>query len=213
MINLYSSIDVYTAQLRDLESYIKQKPDSASAQFMLAYLYMVQDAKEAAAKRFETVAKLQPADTLSAQLAKALAPSDEHKQVQQTLVADTPPAQPLPPDPAPGVTPAADAQQPEPPAPPATMVGTWVATPDAKVKITLVLNQDGGFSWAVTQDSRTQTIQGKAGFKDEVLVLSQQDGPPLAGKITLDADTRNFSFKPPGSPDKADGLKFTREPG
>ena len=210
MINLYSGIDVYTTQLRDLESYVKLKPDSAPAQFQLAYLYLAQGAKQAAAKQFAAVAQLQPSDTLSAQLAKSLDPSPERQQIQKTMQAENIPPQPT-------TTPAADgqpaqvAQQPAPPPPPTKLVGTWTAAPDPKVKITLVLKADGEFSWSVTQDGRTQTIQGQAGYQDDVLILGQQDGPPLAGKITFDDAKKDFSFKPPGSADSVSGLNFTPE--
>ena len=208
MINLYSGIDVYTTQLRELESYVKLKPDSAAAQFELAYLYLSQGAKEAAGKQFALVAKQQPADTLSAQLAKTLDPTPERQQIQKTMTAQNT----TPPDPT--VAQTTDGQtvsgsaQPAPPPPPTKLVGTWTASPDPKVKITLVLKADGGFSWAVTQDGRTQTIQGQAGFQDDVLILGQQEGPPLAGKITFDEKKKDFSFKPPGAADDASGLNF-----
>ncbi len=218
LINLYSGIDVYTGQLRELESYVKLKPDSAPAQFQLAYLYLAQGAKEAAARQFGVVSKLQPADALSAQLAKTLDPSEEQKQIQKAMTAESNPPQPsaTPIDPA---APAATTAKPQPEkpqtaplAPPAKMVGTWIANPDPKVKITLVLSPTGEFSWGVTQDGRTQTIQGQAGYQDEVLILSQQDGPPLAGKITFDDEKKQFGFKPPGSPDDVPGLSFALEP-
>ena len=210
MINLYSGIDVYTSQLRGLENYVKLKPDSAAAQFELAYLYLSQGAKEAAGKQFAAVAKLQPADTLSAQLAKTLDPSPERQQIQKTMTAQNTPPQPTA-TPTQDGTAASGDSQPAPPAPPAHLVGTWTATPDPKVKITLVLKEGGEFSWAVTQDGRTQTIQGQAGFQDDVLILAQQEGPPLAGKITFDNAKKDFQFKPPGAPDDTSGLTFEPE--
>ena len=204
MINLYSGIDVYTTQLRELESYVKLKPDSAPAQFQLAFLYLSQGSKEAAAKQFDTVAQLQPADTLSAQLAKSLDPSPERKQVQKVMTADAPSPQPTNPPGAEGQPATGNAEQPAPPPPPKKLAGTWVASPDPKVKITLVLKEDGAFSWAVTQEGRTQTIQGQAGYQDDVLILGQQD--------TFDDAKNDFSFKPPGSADNVSGLKFEPEP-
>lgn len=210
MINLYSGIDVYTGQLRELESYVKLKPDSAPAQFQLAFLYLSQGAKEAAAAQFEKVAQLQPADTLSAQLAKTLDPSPERQKIQQTLTAEQPTAQPP-------ATTGTDVPAPSgeseaaPPPPPKKLVGTWTASPDTKVKITLVLKEDGAFSWAVTQDGRTQTIQGQAGYQDDVLILGQQEGPPLAGKVIFNEEKKEFSFKPPGSADNVTGLTFVPE--
>ena len=212
MINLYSGIDVYTSQLRELEEYIKQKPDSASATFELAYLYMAQGAKKAAARKFREVAALQPADKLSAQLAATLDPSSEQKATPQDTVAETPSPQPAPdPD---GKLP--EATPPSAPAPlPLRLVGNWTASPDPKVKIILALKENGEFAWAVTQDGRTQTITGSPGeaaYQDDVLVLSQKDGPPLTGKVVFDANGKEFSFTPAGTPDDASGLKFTLDP-
>ena len=211
LINLYPSIDVYTNQLRALEAYAKEKPDSASGQFLLGYLYMVQGDKPAAAARFATVARLQPQDKLPEQLARTLMPDEQQKKVQQTLAAETTPGPPATAD-QPAATAAAATQAPN-PRPRRSLVGTWTAKPDAKVTITLTLAADGNFSWAVTQAKRTQTIQGQAGFQDDVLVLGQgsRPGPPLTGKIQQDPAGGGFTFKPPGSPDKVAGLNFTKE--
>jgi tetratricopeptide (TPR) repeat protein len=223
LISLYSSADVYTEQLRALEAFARQKPDSAPARFLMGYLYVVQDNTAEAAREFEAVAKLQPKDALSAQLAKAFAPpTAERKQIQQALRGETPD------QPATGVTPGTtphaasaasgganvesggDAETHAPPPPPASMAGTWTSTPDAKVKISLVLTADGKFTWAVTEDDRTQTIQGQAGYKDDVLILGQDTGPPLTGKVVLDASKASFTFKPPGAK-TAPGLSFSRQ--
>ena len=108
-------------------------------------------------------------------------------------------AAPTPPSPA-GQAAADEGRTPAPPPLPADLVGTWTATPDAKVSITLVLVEDGGYSWAVTQASRTQTIQGRAGFQGDVLVLGQEQGPPLTGKVRLDPAGSAFSSSPPAPP-------------
>ena len=114
MINLYPDIDAYTNQLRALEAYVSEKPDSAPGQFLLAYLYLVQGDKPAAAQRFATVARLQPQDRLSDQLAKNLAPDEERQKVQQAMRAEAPPTPPSPagqpaaaesPNPGPAATP------------------------------------------------------------------------------------------------------------
>ena len=65
----------------------------------------------------------------------------------------------------------------------------------------------------MTEGGRTQTIQGQAGYQDDVLVLGQEEGPPLTGKVALRPDEGSFTFKPPGAPDDAAGLTFAREAG
>ncbi len=206
MINLYDSLETYTWQLRSLESYVDRNPNDASAEFLLGYHYLVQDHTDAAAERFAKASELRPDDPLSAKFAKALMP-------QQT---PPPPAPSLPSgealptsDVADDATTEAD-DAPVPP-PPAQMVGIWTANPDADVSITLTLDEIGDYSWSVTEANRTQTIQGQAGFQDEILVLSQSEGPPLAGAVTLDDSANAFVFRPTGAPADVEGLAFERQ--
>ncbi len=205
MVGLYPDVDTYTNQLRALEAASKEKPDAAPLQFLLAYHYMVQGHKPEAGEIFAKVAALQPKDTLSAKFAKTLGKVADLKAQQANAPA---------PAPADGnAAPNANANQPPPlAAPPTGYFGSWVANPADKVKINLTLSDDGGFTWAVTENGQTQTIQGKAGYseKDGILVLQQQDGPPLAGKVTLDPAKGTFAFKPPDAPATAPGLAFAK---
>jgi tetratricopeptide (TPR) repeat protein len=71
---LYADPNTYTAQLRDLETYIKQNPQSAPPIFLVSYHYLVGGHPDAARKGFEQAAKMEPNDKLSAQLAQSLTP-------------------------------------------------------------------------------------------------------------------------------------------
>ncbi len=123
LVGLYPSVDTYTAHLRALEAAAKQSPTVPAPQFLLAYFYLVQGNKEAAAAQFAQVARLQPQDTLSAKLAAALAPTSRPPApVASGAPATAPPA---------ASTAAPDNAQPPPP--PASLAGTWVARPDPKV--------------------------------------------------------------------------------
>src|SRR5262249_36292370 len=84
LAGLYPSIDVYTQQLRALESYCASNPKAASARFLLAALYMTQGGNDAAAAMLKQVVDLQPRDTLSTQLLSALTakPPDDAAQAQ-----------------------------------------------------------------------------------------------------------------------------------
>jgi hypothetical protein len=62
----------------------------------------------------------------------------------------------------------------------------------------------------VTQDGKSQTMQGWAGFQDEILTLAQEQGPPLIGKVTLDPAGNRLTFKPPGTPKAVAGLSFEK---
>src|SRR5262249_11972047 len=108
-----------------------------------------------------------------------------------------------------GAAPAAE-QTPPPPPPPAELAGAWKAQPAPDVTITLTLAADGAFTWTLSQKGKTESLQGQAGFQDNVLALNQEQGPPLVGKVTRDGGDK-FTFKPSGAPDSVKGLEFTRE--
>ena len=99
---------------------------------------------------------------------------------------------------------------PPPPAPPQNLQGQWSAKPNPKTSIALALNPDGTFAWTVTQDGKSQTIQGWAGYQDQILTLAQETGPPLVGKVTVDPAGNRFEFKPPGMPKAVTGLSFEK---
>ncbi len=238
MIGLYPDIDTYTNQLRALEAYARSNPGSASAQFLLAYQYLAQGNTEAAGTMFDRVVQLQPNDQLSASFVKlykkvaeqktALAAQTAQPAAAQpglaSAAAPTPPGQPTPAAPnqpatvaagqplPPGqaATPAEQPAQPElPPPPPTALVGSWKAQASPDVSIALTLQDDGQFGWEVDNKGQKQAISGHAGFKDGVLALLQEEGPPLVGKITQ-SDANKFVFAPEGAGDKAPGLTFTR---
>src|SRR5262249_29679007 len=72
MVGLYPDVETYIKQVRELEASLRQKPNDAAGRFLLAYHYMVQGHKEAAANEFQTVVRLETKDQLSARFAAAL---------------------------------------------------------------------------------------------------------------------------------------------
>jgi len=72
MRSLYPSAEVYTQQLRALETYRNENPKSADARFLLAYHYITCGYNDAAARELEAVTKLLPKDKLAAELLKAV---------------------------------------------------------------------------------------------------------------------------------------------
>ena len=88
MAGLYPSIEVYTAQLRSLEAFVKANPSSTAGRFVLGYHYLTQGHIDAAVAQFKQVAALAPQDKLSAQLARQFAKPGAEP--------DTPPAAPAP---------------------------------------------------------------------------------------------------------------------
>jgi hypothetical protein len=231
LVGLYPDVDTYTNHLRALEAYAKSTPNSAAAQFLLAYFYMVQGNNDAAGAQFERVVQLQPQDQLSKSFAKLYKKSADQpsltatvqptqslvqNQSQPVAAPDGPPqavvntSQPATTAPADG-GPATNqpSQETPPPPPPAELVGNWKAQPAPDVTIALAIQADGQFSWEVNTKGQKQTITGNAGFKDNTLALTQSDGPPLVGKVTQQGAS-SFLFAPPGAGDKGSGLTFTK---
>ncbi len=62
----------------------------------------------------------------------------------------------------------------------------------------------------MTQDGKSQTLEGWAGYQDQILTLAQEQGPPLVGKLTVDPAGNRFAFKPPGAPESVAGLSFEK---
>ena len=70
--SLYTNAEIYTKQLQALEQFVSEHPKDAAGCFVLAYHYLVIDARDAAAGRLQEVVKLQPKDGVSAGILKSL---------------------------------------------------------------------------------------------------------------------------------------------
>ena len=222
LAGLYPSIDVYTAQLRALESYVTVNTNAASPRFVLGALYLTQGNIDNAATQFKQVVALKPQDTLSAQIVQALTPSAQPAEAVAAQPSATTPAPAQPTTPAPVQPAAAPAQpataaQPEPPAGPplptgpvpAKLAGVWKARPTQGVAISLTLDDKGAFSWSVDDRGKAREFRGSSTFGDDTLALSPPDQPPMVGKVTLKDDT-HFRFVALGAPPTDPGLIFAR---
>jgi hypothetical protein len=89
------------------------------------------------------------------------------------------------------------------------LTGVWKATPNPKTTITLTRNADGTFTWDVNTNGQSKPIKGKSQYEDGVLGLTQENGPPLAGKVTWDGPNK-FNFRLVGNGSEDPGLNFTR---
>jgi hypothetical protein len=194
LISLYPNVEVYTQQLRALEQYRTQNPNDPSARFVLAYLYTCQGATDAAAAEYAALQKLMPNDPLIARLARSVSTPNGTPDV-------VPPAE----NPLANAAPATPASA----APAGNLVGTWKASPNANTTITLTYNADGTYTWDVTTNGKSKPIKGKAEYADGVLALTQENGPPLAGKVTWDGPNK-FNFRLVGNGSEDPGLTFTR---
>jgi tetratricopeptide (TPR) repeat protein len=127
---MYPDVDTYTGQLRALEGYVRSNPASAHARFVLAYQYLAQGHDPQAITQLKEVVKLQPGDTISAQIIAAFQPSGG---------TTPPPAEPAKPA-APGVE--------------GKLAGTWAASPASGAKIALAVQDGGAFTWSASSPGK-----------------------------------------------------------
>ncbi len=184
---IYTNVDNCICQLRALEASVKANPDSAHAHFVLAYHYLAQGHVENAVGQLKSVVRIQPGDTLSAQIIAYYLPSD-----------GAPPASAAPSS---GDTVVAG-----------KLAGSWTAEPAKDAKITLVIQDGGAFRWVVSgAGKQPTTIAGASTLTEGVLTLAAkgtQDGA-LAGKVDWQ-DADHFTFRLVSAPPTDPGLKFAR---
>lgn len=178
--SLYPKVEDYTGLLRKLEAFTKANPQAADASFLLGYHYLTCGYAEAAVKEFQTVVKLQPKDTLAAQLLQTYSPE----------AADA--AQPTPENAPTETTPAAY--------PPEKLAGTWKAQ-EKTGQFTLVLGQEADFTWSFTQGGQPQTLSGDYEVHGNQLVLEPAAGGAMISEITLQ-DDQTMVFSPVGQATK-----------
>lgn len=190
--SLYSSIDVYTQQLRALEAFAKANPKSVDARFLLGYHYLTAGHAEAASKQFKLAQAQLPNDKLLAQLVGMTTPPD------QTAPAPT--------------TPLASA---EPPAVPPEkvltaekMVGTWKASSQG-AQFQLDIAKDGGFVWTYARGKTKQSVKGAFAVDQNNLALEPDAGGTMLAEIDF-ANPSQFLFKMIGGDAKDPGLQFKK---
>ena len=184
---MYPDVDTYTAQLRELEAYVRSNPDSAQARFVLGYQYLAQGHDPEAITQLKYVVRLQPGDTVSAQLIAAFQPST-------------------------GNLPTAVAAPAAAPATPGNLAGTWAAMPAQNTKIALAIQDDGTFAWTAAGPGKPpMKIAGKSTLADGILTLAAQGSQNgnLVGQVAWQ-DADHFTFRLVGAPPTDTGLKFAR---
>jgi tetratricopeptide (TPR) repeat protein len=188
---LYANVDTYTAQLRELEAFVRSNPDDPAAHFLLAYEYLTCGSTEAAATQLQAVVKLNPKDTLSAQLLQGLTDKEPVAELaaNQAAPAEHPPAKPVT---------------------AASLTGNWNASRPDGSTFALSLGADGKFTWKYAQkDAKPQQFSGPYSVADNLLILKQNDNPVMVGQVTSLADNK-FNFKLPGENPNDPGLTFNK---
>jgi tetratricopeptide (TPR) repeat protein len=203
LIGNYNDANVYTEQLRALESYCNLNPQSAPARFVLAYFYLTQGNTDSALGQLKQVIAVVPKDTVSAQLIQRL---EKTGSPTGPGAADQPPAT----APTPELTPTTLT------APAGTgkegrLEGTWTAQADPDTAITLAFLDGGKFTWKIAHKGQDRTIQGKLTSGNGLLTLAQDRGAPMVGNLTW-TDETHFAFRVPGAPAEHPGLHFVKAP-
>jgi len=206
--NLYADVDVYTPQLRDLESYVGSNPNAADARLLLGYHYMMADHPKEAADKFREVIRLVPGDRVAADLYRMVggtngqAPAADRTPLPaaaQPVQAQAVPAQPVP----------SQTTTVKKPVDAAALVGNWHASRSDGSKFDLNLIQDKTFSWKFAQQQRGEDFSGTYMTEGSLLILQRTNGGAMVGQIALDGTDR-FSFKLLGAPADDAGLAFHR---
>jgi tetratricopeptide (TPR) repeat protein len=190
MIGLYPSEDVYNAQLRALEAYVRQNPNAADGHFVLAYQYMTAGHSEAAAEQYQDVVHLVPNDSVSRQMLTLLTSTDDQQAPEPSATA--------PPQNTGG-----------PPVAREDILGRWTAPSPADGTVDLSLGNDGRFVWRFAQGNNSQTFEGKFELAGNTLVLEYDNGGTMVAKVAVQ-DPGRFTFQMVGGPPNDPGLAFTR---
>jgi tetratricopeptide (TPR) repeat protein len=190
MIGLYPNEDVYAAQLRALEAYVRQNPNVADGHFVLAYQYMTGGHTEEAAEQYQDVIQLAPNDSVSRQMLALLTTTDD--QQAQAQPANAPPPSASGPAVARG-----------------DIVGRWTAPSPADGTVDLSLDNDGRFTWKFAQAGNTQSFAGKYELAGNTLVLEYDNGGTMVAKVAV-SGPNGFTFQMVGGPPNDPGLAFAR---
>ena len=185
MSGLYGNDDDYQTQLRKLEQYCRTHPSDAPSHFVLAYQYLVIDAKDAAVNALRVVVKNQPKDSTAKRMLDALSPA---AQPAASATAATP----------------TDGAAPE-----TDLVGNWRAKA-GDTTIDLAITEDSQFTWKAAQPGKPAIeLNGQLESTSDDLVLESKDKGQMAGAVkSLGPDKWHFALS--GAPPSDPGLSFAR---
>jgi tetratricopeptide (TPR) repeat protein len=202
MASLYPDVEIYTAQLRALESAARSNASDAGTRFLLGYHYLTLGHPENAAKEFEAVSKLQTRDRVAKDLlalvdkSSQVAPSNDQAADRAESAEEL---RPRAEEPAEGTKPFSDE----------ALVGNWKASREDGSNFDLDLRADKTYTWKFTRDNRNEDFSGTYSTEGSLLVLQRNDGGAMVGSLTPDGDGK-FNFKLVGAPEEDAGLTFTR---
>jgi tetratricopeptide (TPR) repeat protein len=191
MTGLFESQDDYVKLLRKLEEHQLANPDSAAANFLLGYHYLVLGHLEQALELFEKSAKLEPTDIVSAGLRDLIRESIAHDEGEDAENTE-------------GVLPPTAVD-------PDKLVGTWVSKVADEGTITLVMTEEGNFTWSFDKTGNSGKLDGEFGIYDSNLLVLISEDSQMVGEVTFAEDSK-LSFVLAGGPRGDPGLTFVRTP-
>jgi tetratricopeptide (TPR) repeat protein len=187
----YADHEVFSRQLRSLEAYHKQHPESAAAAFLRAYHYTTCRHTEAAVKQFERTVKLLPEDRFLPQLLSLVAGGLEKPSADRV---GTEPESPTENASESDVTATAK------------LVGDFRSQPRKSTTIDLRLEKDQRFLWTATQGGAPRVIAGRYTIEGDVLFLAGGSAT-LIGRVKMQS-AGGFKFSLPGNEHSDPGLEF-----
>ena len=172
----YTDQEEYPRQLRALEMFHRDHPDSAAAAFLRAYHYTTCRHYEAAVNQFQTAVKLLPDDDLVPALAGLVAGA-----VEKAPSGSSPEVAGNPPRAASTATPQDQDNQ---PVAQARLVGAWKAFRGGTTGIQLTLRDDQGFVWMATREGKPRRIAGRYALEGNLVFLGGGSGT-LIGRVQM----------------------------
>jgi tetratricopeptide (TPR) repeat protein len=198
LASLYTSVVIYTNQLRALEASVTSNPQDAAGHFLLAYHYLTAGHADAAAAQLQQVVTLASSDQIASDMLKMITKPPAG---QTTAATEQPTPQP-PAETQPAGTPEAA------PVDPATLVGSWHAARADGSKFELTLSKDSTFTWKFSPKGQPpQEFSGTYTVEVNVLALERKDGGSLIGEVTP-GSAKAFNFRLMGAPAEDKGLDF-----
>jgi tetratricopeptide (TPR) repeat protein len=192
---LYADQEMFTRQLRTLETYHRQHPESAAAAFLRGYHYTTCRHTETAIKQFETTVKLLPDDRFLPQLLSLVAGGLETRSPNaENAKQESAPESSAEPE----ITPIAIA----------TLAGDWRAQPRDSTTIDLRLSKNQQFVWTATRGGKPRVIAGRFAIEGDTLFLAGGSGS-LIGRVQIQSDG-SLRFSLPGNNHSDTGLDFRR---
>jgi tetratricopeptide (TPR) repeat protein len=185
MSSLYPETDVYSKQLRALETFVNEHPKDSAARFVLAYHYLVCGHKDQASEQLARIQQAVPNDGVTAQLLTMLGKSA------------TPPAAPVVAESNAKI----DVSQ---------LLGTWTSSRDGKAQFELTLEKDKDFTWTYQEGKVKQKLSGAYAVDGSVLALEPDAGGVMVAEVS---EPRNgtFTFRTVGAPPSDKGLTFRKK--